>query len=283
MARNPRLVNLQRAATLPWRDEGQCVVHEASHPWPVVVERCFHALDSKRIRFRDTERRCSVASADAATLETMVGICLLTQPELVVGAVVIIGTVVVAVAIAEALDDYARRPRGNTEAEASSGRAAPVTAATSDEPQADRRPEPDGSSSGRDWLPPQSPDPSDRGPECTPRRVPPKGGHPFHDTCADNVPLNAFRGANALVNGKAFDALQPAASMLWEVKTDNFDTYPPDLRDIVIRKQVREFRRERELARACGFGFRVGVRSAAHKAALEAQDSTLDIIVMDWC
>jgi hypothetical protein len=32
-----------------------------------------------------------VALADAATLETMVGICLLTQPELVVGAVVIIG------------------------------------------------------------------------------------------------------------------------------------------------------------------------------------------------
>ncbi|WP_370644252.1 DUF6310 domain-containing protein [Myxococcus sp. RHSTA-1-4] len=71
--------------------------------------------------------------------------------------------------------------------------------------------------------------------------------------------------------------------MLWEVKTDNFDTYPPDLRDIVIKKQVKELQRERALAAACGFRFQVGVRSAAHKAALEREDRRLDVAVMDWC
>ena len=40
---------------------------------------------------------------------------------------------------------------------------------------------------------------------------------------------------------------------------------------------------ERALALACGFAFKVGVRSAAHKAALLALDITLDIVVMDWC
>jgi hypothetical protein len=107
----------------------------------------------------------------------------------------------------------------------------------------------------------------------------------LHNRCADNIPLNAFRGANALVNGKAFDGLQLTLRVLWEVKTDNFDTYPPDLQSIVIRNQVAELLRERELARACGFDFRVGVRSAAHKAELERAGPELEglIIVMDWC
>jgi hypothetical protein len=42
-------------------------------------------------------------------------------------------------------------------------------------------------------------------------------------------------------------------------------------------------RRERELAKARGFSFRVGVRSAAHRAALLRQDPFLNIVVMDWC
>jgi hypothetical protein len=195
----------------------------------------------------------------------MVGVCLLAQP-VALGVVVVIGTVVVAVAIKEELDAYARRQRAQPRAESS------------------RETAPRGL--GRDWFPPEPPDsqdPRDRRPECTPRRVPPKGGNALHNTCADNIPSNAFRGANALVNGKAFDALQPATRLLWEVKTDNFDTYPPDLREIVIDNQVLELQRERGLARACGFDFRVGVRSTAHRAALLAQDSTLDIVVMDWC
>ena len=65
---DPRLANLQRAATLPWTDEGRCAVQEASEPWPVLAERCFHALDHDRIEFHDTTGRCAVASAGAAAV-----------------------------------------------------------------------------------------------------------------------------------------------------------------------------------------------------------------------
>ncbi|SEK97590.1 hypothetical protein SAMN05444354_103222 [Stigmatella aurantiaca] len=109
------------------------------------------------------------------------------------------------------------------------------------------------------------------------------GGDALHDTCADKVPNNGFPGFDALVNGKHFDAIQIRAGMLWEIKTDNFDTYSRALQDIVVGKQVPELRRERELARACGFNFRVGVRSATHMAALEELEPTLDVVVMDWC
>ncbi|REG37924.1 hypothetical protein ATI61_101914 [Archangium gephyra] len=87
------------------------------------------------------------------------------------------------------------------------------------------------------------------------------------------------------MNGKNFDALQLATRTLWEVKTDNFDTYPPDLREIVIESQVEKLRHERALALACGFDFRIGVRSPAHKEALEfaARDLNGLIVVMDWC
>lgn len=124
---------------------------------------------------------------------------------------------------------------------------------------------------------------SERPPECTPRLVPHLGGDALHDACADKVPLNSVAGFDVLINGKHFDAMQLGAGVLWEVKTDNFDTYTAGLREVVIRRQVPELRRENELARACGYAFRVGVRSAAHRAALLKELPTLDIAVMDWC
>ncbi|WP_164021591.1 DUF6310 domain-containing protein [Pyxidicoccus trucidator] len=231
VARSPSMANLQRAAALPWRDEGRCVVQEASHPWPVLVERCFHTLDTRKVRFHDPERRCTVASAGAVAVPAMVGICLLSQPYILVGAVVIIGAVVVAVAIHEELEAYELRRPYSEDAEP----------------------------------------------------VPHLGGDALHNQCADRVPLNGFPGSDVLVNGKRFDALQPRARVLWEVKTDNFDTYSPDLRDIVLRKQIAELQREARLARECGYHFSIGVRSASHGAALERLDPTLEIVVMDWC
>jgi len=67
-ARDPRLANLQRAATLPWTDGGRCAVQEASEPWPVLAERCFHALDHDRIEFHDTAPRplCTSPSPNKA-------------------------------------------------------------------------------------------------------------------------------------------------------------------------------------------------------------------------
>src|SRR3712207_2481841 len=103
-ARDPRLANLQRAATLPWKDGGRCAVREASEPWPVLAERCFHALDQDRVEFHDTTGRCAVASACAAAVG--VGLCVLAAPELVVGTVIVAGVVVVGFVIKEALDAY---------------------------------------------------------------------------------------------------------------------------------------------------------------------------------
>jgi hypothetical protein len=78
------------------------VVREASNEWPLLAERCFHALDHDRVKLRDVTRRCAVASAGAVG----VGLCVFAAPEIVVGAVIVIGVVVVAVAIKEELDAY---------------------------------------------------------------------------------------------------------------------------------------------------------------------------------
>ncbi|KFE72522.1 hypothetical protein DB31_0785 [Hyalangium minutum] len=126
-------------------------------------------------------------------------------------------------------------------------------------------------------------EPHDRRPECTPRRVPPKGGHPFHNKCADAIPGNAFRGANALVNGKAFDALQPATRRLWEVKTTAIETYNPFVQQMELAQQVEEGLRERELAAACGYDFAIGVRTEVHKKMLEEAEPRLTVVLMPWC
>ena len=99
-----RRLILERAAQLPWTDEGRCVVEHASAEWRTVVERCHPALDWSRLQVRDMDHRCAVANADAASVQAMVGVCLLVQPELVIGAIVIIGVVVVAAAIAAELN-----------------------------------------------------------------------------------------------------------------------------------------------------------------------------------
>ncbi|WP_370644041.1 DUF6310 domain-containing protein [Myxococcus sp. RHSTA-1-4] len=206
-----------------------------------------------------------------------VGLCVLAAPELVVGAVIIVGVVVVGVAIKEALDAYELRGSSTEEVEPAT-QTRPLK-----EPSAEQKPKPE--PSGQDWFPPGPTEPLERERrlDCTPRPVPHLGGDALHNRCADRVPQNGFLGSDVLVNGKRFDALQLRARVLWEVKTDNFDTYPPELQEIVIRKQVRELQRERDLARACGFNFWVGVRSAAHRAALRDADPSLDIVVMDWC
>ncbi len=54
---------------MPWREGGRCVVREASQPWLVVTERCFHILDHDRVRFNDLTGKCAVASAGAAALD----------------------------------------------------------------------------------------------------------------------------------------------------------------------------------------------------------------------
>nr|WP_128798527.1 DUF6310 domain-containing protein [Corallococcus coralloides] len=279
-ARPPRIANLQRAAALPWTDGGRCVVREASQPWPVLAEQCYQFLDHERIEFHDTTGRCAVASAGAAAVG--VGFCVLAAPEIVVGAVIVIGVVVVAVAIKEALEAYEFRHLYPEEAAASRG-----TKGAPRETVAKRRPKLEPEPAGRDWQPPVPPVPVGRSrrDNCEPIPVNHRGGNDPHNKCADKIPSNSFPGWDVFVNGKHFDALQLTTRVLWEVKTDNFDTFSDFLQGQVIRDQVPEMRIERDLARACGFDFRVGVRSEEHKEALEeaAPDLKGSIVVMDWC
>jgi|GEM_PF-1836497 len=147
-----------------------------------------------------------------------------------------------------------------------------------EEPEA--KPTPESSGPNR---PPPAPLTSKPRPECIPKLVPHLGGDDLHDKCADKIPQNSYPGFDAFVNGKHFDAFQQGGGVLWEIKTDNFDTFTAALKKIVIGKQVPDLQHERDLANSCGFDFRIGVRVAAHQAALISVDPTLKIIVMDWC
>ena len=280
--RSQAIANLRRAVALPWKDEGRCVVAAANNPWRVVAERCFHVLDREKVLFRDIQHRCPVASVDAAEVQAMVGFCLLVQPELVVGAVVVASAFVVAGAIVQAIDAYELRQR---EEAARERKTKPPTM----EPAPDRKPapslEPEPRPLGPDFIP-SSPDSTERRPECKPRPVPHRGrgANDPANVCADKIPGNGFPGWDVLVNGKQFDALQPDSRTLWEVKAYDFDHYTPALKEIVVKKDLPELLRERDLAVSCGYGYTVGVLSAAHqRAILQASRNSLNVVVMDWC
>jgi hypothetical protein len=279
---DPRYANLQRAAALPWTDGGRCAVQEASRPWPVLAERCYHALDHDRVEFHDLTGRCSLASAGAAAVGF--GVCVLAAPEIAAGAVVVMGVVVAGSLIQEALNTYELR-RGHPETRpVPAPRPEPVTKTAPPKPSPEKKPKPDPKEPDFPPVGPTEVTERERRRRCEP--LPAKrhlGGNKLHDECADRIPNNSFTGRDVSVNGKNFDALQLTTRTLWEVKTHNLETYNPYVLRIELEKQVEEMRRERALAMACGFHFRVGVRNEAHKAALERLDRTLDIVVMDWC
>ncbi len=279
-ARDPRLANLQRAATLPWMDGGRCAVREASEPWPVLAERCFHALDHDRLEFHDTTGRCAVAGAAAVGL----GLCVLAAPEIIVGAVIVAGVVVVGFAIKETLDAYELKWADQEDARPMpETRPVPETTPASQEPSPKQRPKP--GPNGPDFPPVGPTDISERERHrCEP--VPAKrhlGGNKLHDKCADRIPNNSFPGGDVFVNGKNFDALQLATRTLWEVKTNDVETYNPYILRVELDKQIKGAQRERTLAAACGYDFVIGVRTERHKKLLESRDFTLKVVVMDWC
>ncbi|MBJ6759432.1 hypothetical protein JGU66_01575 [Myxococcaceae bacterium JPH2] len=272
--RSQRAANLQRAAKLPWTDGGRCVVREASQPWPVLVERCYSALDHDRVEFHDTTGRCTVASADAAAVG--LGVCVLAAPEIVLGAVIVLGVVVVAVAIKEELDGYELRHQLPEEASAAKG-----AKGASREAISRREPNLDPETAGQNWQPPMPPGARDRTrpASCEPVPVSHAGGDAIHNACADTFPPNRYPGKDVLVGGKRFDALQVGARILWEIKTDQFATYSAFLKRQVIKGQVAEMLEERDIAQACGYGFVVGVSTAAHRVALELAEPTLKFVV----
>ncbi|KFE70713.1 hypothetical protein DB31_5755 [Hyalangium minutum] len=55
--------------------------------------------------------------------------------------------------------------------------------------------------------------------------MPHAGGDDPHNACADKFPPNRYPGKDVLIGGIRFDALQVGVRVLWEIKTDQFDTY----------------------------------------------------------
>ena len=266
---SPRFANLQRAAQYPWTDEGKCVVREASNEWPILAERCFHALDRDRVRLRDVTKRCAVASADAAA-PAVVALCVFAAPEIVVGAVIVISAVVVAAAIQEGIDAYQRN--------ASRERAKPkAQTQPAKEPLANQTPKPKGSPTG-DIFPLPTDSPTDRL-KCEPIPVPRASKDDPHNECADTFPPNRYPGMDVSVGGIRFDALQVGVRVLWEIKTHQFDKYNAFVQKMEIDKELKQIRKERDIAVACGYDFVIGVSTQAHKEALLDQDRTLKIVV----
>jgi hypothetical protein len=269
--------NLQQAAALPWTDGGRCAVQEASRPWPVLAERCYHALDHDRVEFHDLTGRCSVASAAAATVGF--GLCVFMAPELAVGAVVVIGVVVAGYLIQEALHSYELR-RGRPETRpVTEPRPVPVTETAPTKPASEKKPKPD--PKGPDFPPvgPTEFAERERRRRCEPIPVPHEGKDDAHNTCADQFPPNRYPGMDVLVDGVSFDALQVGARVLWEIKTHRFDTYPDFLQDKEIKREMKQLRKQRDTARNCGYDYVVGVSTEAHKAALLQEERFLKIVV----
>jgi Family of unknown function (DUF6310) len=275
-ARDPRIANLQRAATLPWMDGGRCAVRESSEPWPVLVERCFYVLDHDRIEFHDTTGRCAVASAGAAAVG--LGVCVLAAPEIVVGAVIVAGVVVVGFAIKEALDTYAEK-RGRPQVRpAPETRPVPVTKPAPQKPSPKKRPKPE--PTGPDFPPIGPVEITERDRHwCEPIPEPHAGEDDAHNKCADQFPPNHYPGMDVLVGGVSFDALQVGVRVLWEIKTHRFDTYPDFIQKREIAKELKQLRKQLDAAAACGYGFVVGVSTEEHKEALEFQAPELKIVV----
>ncbi|RKI64302.1 hypothetical protein D7X55_18185 [Corallococcus sp. AB049A] len=272
--RSTRVANLRRAAALPWRDGGRCVVREASRPWAVLVERCYPALDHDRVEFHDTTGRCTVASADAATVG--LGFCVLAAPEVALGAVIVLGLVVVGVAIKEELDAYELRHLYPEEAGTSRG-----TKVASRDAVADREPKLEPEPAGQGRRPPVPPVPLDRTgrASCEPVPVPHAGEDRWHNECADKYPPNRYPGMDVLVGGVSFDALQVGVRVLWEIKTHQFDTYNSYIKKKELAKELLQLDKERSAALACGYRFVIGVSTQAHKDALLEADSSLDVVV----
>jgi hypothetical protein len=194
-------------------------------------------------------------------------------PVFVVGAIIVTGVVVVGFAIHEALEAYEKR--GRPQVRPPPTRPVPETRPVAEtkpapqEPQRKRRPKPE--PAGEDWPPPLPPEPTDRERRrCEAVPVKHLGGDDAHDKCADQFPPNRYPGMDARVDGKHFDALQVGVRVLWEIKTDTFDTYSDFVQEQTVKDELGEFEEDSKIAQACGYSFVVGVSTEAHKAALMA-------------
>ncbi|ATB39953.1 hypothetical protein CYFUS_005401 [Cystobacter fuscus] len=223
------------------------------------------------------------------------GFCVLAAPELVVGAVVVAGVVVVGFAIKEALEAYEKRGRPQVRPPTlpvpetqpvpevkpvPEARPVPVTKPAPQETSPEKGPKPE--PKGPDFFPPLEPPEAlerERRRRCEPIPVPHEGKDDAHNKCADQFPPNRYPGMDVLVDGVSFDALQVGVRVLWEIKTHRFDTYPDFIQDKEIKKEMIQIEKQRKAAATCGYGYVVGVSTEAHKSALLDEDLTLNVVV----
>ncbi|WP_434390415.1 DUF6310 domain-containing protein [Melittangium boletus] len=218
-----------------------------------------------------------MASAAAATVGF--GLCVLAAPEIVAGAVVVMGVVAVGYLIKEALHPYELR-RGRPETRpVTEPRPVPVTETAPPKPAPEKKPKPD--PKGPDFPPvgPIEVAERERRRRCEPVPEPHEGKDDAHNRCADQFPPNRYPGMDVIVDGVSFDALQVGVRVLWEIKTHRFDTYPDFLQDKEIKREMKQLRKQRDAARNCGYDYVVGVSTEAHKAALLQEDRFLKIVV----
>jgi hypothetical protein len=202
----------------------------------------------------------------------------LAAPEIIVGAVIVAGVVVVGFAIKEALDAYALDMGRPEVRPAPETRPMPETAPATQKPSPKKRlrPEPKGPD-----LPPIGPvEVTERDRRwCEPIPELHAGEDDAHNKCADQFPPNRYPGMDVLVGGVSFDALQVGVRVLWEIKTHRFDTYPDFIQKREIEKEIKQLDKQRKAARDCGYDFVVGVSTEEHKEALEFQAPELKIVV----
>jgi hypothetical protein len=155
----------------------------------------------------------------------------------------------------------------------------PVTKRAPPKPSPEQKPKPE--PKGPDFPPLGLTETSERERrrKCEPIPVPHEGRDDAHNRCADQFPPNRYPGMDVLVDGVSFDALQVGVPVLWEIKTHRFDTYPDFIRKQEIAKEIKQLRKQRDAAAACGYGYVIGVSTQAHKDALLRADRFLNIVV----
>lgn len=116
--------------------------------------------------------------------------------------------------------------------------------------------------------------------ECVPKRFcPHKGGDTWHNYCADTVLRNEFSGCDVMVNGKAYDA--KSGNTLYEVKTDDWDTYAEFLTERVLDQHAHDAKVDSARALACGYQYEFIVGDATLEKELSKRTAPLDVVRLE--
>lgn len=116
--------------------------------------------------------------------------------------------------------------------------------------------------------------------KCVPKPVCPHWGEDtLHNTCADKVLLNEFPKCDALVKNKLFDA--KFGNTLYEVKTDDWDTYSEPLKQFTLKQQVKTAHHEYGIAQSCGYDFEFVVGDAEQATVLTEAVKPLDVVRLE--